>query len=222
MTEPSRSGGLHIIFSLFLGLMLSTFAGVGVYTFYPPPDRFEDQIRDLNREEEAIRSSTASDELTIEERDRLRRITLERSELRDAAREARVPWSRNTSLILVVFATLAMAVSLVRADRLPVISNGLLLGGLFTMLYGVGWIVMTDSSLARFLTMTAALVVTLGLGYLRFVRRGPGTRQREASDARPGAGLAELEARVRDLEQRTARAALALGQTTHAPREAGP
>lgn len=33
---------------------------------------------------------------------------------------------------------LNMAISLVRADQLPVISNGLLLGGVFTMLYGVG------------------------------------------------------------------------------------
>lgn len=218
MTEPSRSGGLHIIFSLFLGLMLSTFAGVGVYTFYPPPEQFEEQIRELDREEETIRNSTPSDERTVEERDRLRQITLERSGLRDAAREARVPWSRNTSLILVVFATLTMAVSLIRADRLPVISNGLLLGGLFTMLYGVGWIVMTDSSLARFLVMTAALVVTLGLGYLRFVRRGSGPREREAPGAGGERGLAELEARIRDLEERTARAALALGQPPDASR----
>ncbi|MEX0892870.1 MAG: hypothetical protein WEB88_11950 [Gemmatimonadota bacterium] len=213
MTGSSRSGGLHIIFSLFLGLMLSTFAGVAVYTFYPPPERFEEQIRELNREEEAIRSATPSDERPVEERDRLRRISLERDELRDAAREARVPWSRNTSLILVAFATLAMAVSLVRADRLPVISNGLLLGGLFTMLYGVGWIVVTESSLARFLTMTAALFVTLGLGYLRFVRRGSRARMRVEAGALPENGLAELEGRIRDLEERTARAALVLGQT---------
>ena len=63
-------------------------------------------------------------------------------------------------------ATLAMAVSLVRANQLQVISNGLLLGGVFTMLYGVGWIIATDVSKARFVVMAIALVITLALGYV--------------------------------------------------------
>jgi hypothetical protein len=215
MAEAGRSGGLHIIFSLFLGLMLSTFAGVSVYTFYGPPDRHEDQVRELGRQEEAIRRGSRGDELTVEQRERLEEISTERDALLDAAREERKPWSRNTSIILVVFATLAMAVSLVRADELPVISNGLLLGGLFTMLYGVGWIVATDTSLARFAVITVALGITLGLGYLRFVGRGgvpvaagPGP------EGGPGAipGSPDIERRLRDLERRMAEAARALGE----------
>ena len=50
-------------------------------------------------------------------------------------------WARNTSIILIAFATLVMSISLIRSDQLKVISNGLLLGGLFTMLYGTGWII---------------------------------------------------------------------------------
>jgi len=61
----------------------------------------------------------------------------------------------------------------------------------------------------RFVVMTVALVVTLGLGYVRFVRQ----RAVAAADAAraPAEGLAQLEQRVSDLEGRMNEAAAALG-----------
>jgi hypothetical protein len=106
-----------------------------------------------------------------------------------------------------------MAVSLVRADQLPVISNGLLLGGLFTMLYGVGRTVVSDTSITRFLVMTAALVITLGLGYVRFVRRAAASPVVAGAAMPETEGLADVERRVRDLEERMNDAAHALGQS---------
>lgn len=210
MADAKRDTGLRTIFSFFLGLMLTAFVGVGVYTFHRPPERFEAQLRDLGRREGAIRNSKPSSALTPADQNQIQELERQRSELVDAAAEAQKPWGRSTSVILIVFATLIMAVSLVRADQLPVISNGLLLGGLFTMLYGVGWIVATDTSITRFLVMTAALVITLGLGYVRFVRRGapaiaagPTTHESE--------GIAHIERRVRALEERMGNAARALG-----------
>ena len=211
MVEATRGSGLRTIFSFFLGLMLTAFVGVGVYTFHPPPDQFDEQIRNLGRREQAIRDARAPNELTTADRDSLRAIERHRNELTDAAVAARKPWGRSTSIILIVFATLAMVVSLIRADQLPVISNGLLLGGLFTMLYGVGWIIATDTSVGRFAVMTIALLITLALGYVRFVRRGtiasttPGIASSDAHD------LADLERRVHDLEERMREAATALG-----------
>lgn len=130
MAEAARGTGLRTIFSFFLGLMLTAFVGVGVYTFHPPPEQLDEQIRILNRREQEILTARAPNELTQAERDSLQSIERRRNELTDAAAAARKPWGRSTSIILIVVATLAMAVSLVRADQLPVISNGLLLGGL--------------------------------------------------------------------------------------------
>jgi hypothetical protein len=149
--------------------------------------------------------------MTSAQRDSIQAIDRERERLLEAATDARKPWGRSTSVILIAFATLAMAISLVRADQLPVISNGLLLGGLFTMLYGVGWIVVTDTSITRFLVMTAALVITLGLGYVRFVRRGVSAPVALASAEPASEGLAQIERRVRSLEERMNDAAHALG-----------
>ena len=44
MPDPRPAGGLQTIFAIFLGLMVTSFIGVGVYTFYPSPAR---QFRDL-------------------------------------------------------------------------------------------------------------------------------------------------------------------------------
>lgn len=210
MPAPGHSGGLHIIFSIFLGLMISTFAGVSVYTFYGPPEGPEDQMRDLGRQEQAIRDASPAGELPTADRERLQEIAVQRDSLREAAAEARKPWSRTTSVILIVFATLTMAVSLVRADELPVISNGLLLGGVFTMIYGIGWIVVTDSSLTRFVVLTIALAITLGLGYARFVRRGRGDGAAVTGDV--AAEMPDVERRLQELERRMSEAARVLGQ----------
>ncbi|MGW8267733.1 MAG: hypothetical protein ACWGSQ_15315, partial [Longimicrobiales bacterium] len=211
--DPGHSTGLRTIFSFFLGFMLVAFAGVGVYTFYPPPEEFDTQIRELTRREEMIRDSRPADQLTEEDRAQIREVNQERYALQDARREAQRPWGRTTSIILMVTATLAMAVSLIRAGELPVISNGLLLGGVFTMLYGVGWIIATDVSKARFVVMAIALAITLALGYLRFVRSGRTTVGKADAAAPDGGGLADIELRLQALEERMQEAARVLGQT---------
>ena len=214
MAQAGAGDGLRTIFSFFLGLVLTAFIGVGVYTFLPPPDQHEQQLEELSRREEALRTSRGSDDLTDSEREQIEEFGRQRTELHEAAAEARKPWGRTTSIILIAFATLTMAVSLVRADQLPVISNGLLLGGVFTMLYGVGWILTTDTSISRFLVMTAALAITLGLGYIRFVRR-QSLSPVAAAAAAPGThDLSHIERRLSDLEQRLNDAANALGNSS--------
>jgi len=210
MPEPAGSSALRTIFSFFLGLMLTAFIGVGVYTFHPPPHQFDDRLRDLERREQAIRNSRGPNELTPAQRDSIQVITRQRNELTDSATAARTVWGRSTSITLILFATLAMVLSLVGADRAPAIGNGLLLGGLFTMLYGVGWIIASDTSVSRFAVMTVALAITLGLGYARFVRRTvrPATAESVPAEL---SGVAEIERRIGELERRLDDAASALG-----------
>jgi len=203
MTE-SRGTGLQTIFGFFLGLMVTAFIGVGVYTFYPPSDKaLQERMQALNRQQEEIRTAKAPTDLTPEDRATLVGLQREFDTVRDQSRAAGEAWGRRTSIILIVFATLAMAVSLLKAVQLPVISNGLLLGGVFTMVYGVGWVIATDSSTVRFFVMTAALAITLALGYVRFVRQ-----QRGPVDAQ---SVSDLERRVQALENKINKAADVLG-----------
>ena len=88
----------------------------------------------------------------------------------DSSQDQRESWGQSTSVILIVLATALMAVSLLLGESVTVLSNGILLGGLFTMLYGVGWGLVAGNSVTRFLVLVVALVVSLALGYLKFVR----------------------------------------------------
>jgi len=217
MPEARQGTGLQTIFGIFLGLMVTAFIGVGVYTFYPSPqEQHQRRLVELDRQEQAIRNAKAPDDLTSADRTRLQAIQSERNRVQDVGQLAFKAWGRTTSIVLVVLATLTMAVSLVRADQLPVISNGLLMGGVFTMLYGVGWIIVTDTSTTRFVVMSVALAITLALGYLRFVR-GHTTGMGRGAPIAAVDGLAHLEARVQRLEQRLDDAANALGRGSDRP-----
>jgi len=211
-TDRQRNA-LQTIFSFFLGLMVTAFIGVGVYTFYPPPEeRFADQLQTLYRQQEDIQGFKDQTQLTPADRTKLRTIQEDIRKIEDAQAAAREVWGRNTSIVLIAFATLVMSVSLIMADRLRVISNGLLLGGLFTMLYGTGWVIATGSSQARFWVMTFALLITLGLGYLKFVRTRETATSPTGEFEPSSAEVASLAQRVESLERRAAAAAAALGE----------
>ncbi|MDH4138959.1 MAG: hypothetical protein OEV43_00100 [Coriobacteriia bacterium] len=215
MAADRQRNALQVIFSFFLGLMVTAFIGVGVNTFYQSPEvRYQDEIDELVRQEEDVYITqdaegplSAQDEATLEE------IRREIRALEDKRQSEWEPYARNTSIILILFATLVMGISLMRSEQLRIISNGLLLGGLFTMLYGTGWVIASGSSLARFAVMTFALVVTFALGYARFVRsRGvmPAAARTPSAAVASDAEVSSLEARVTALERRTAKAASAL------------
>jgi Na+/proline symporter len=81
------------------------------------------------------------------------------------------------------------------------------------MLYGSGWIAFTGTSTLRFLVMTAALIVTLVLGYVRFVRKGKMPPTMGGEQIKKGDNLGDIERRIRDLETRMNDAAKALEKT---------
>lgn len=219
-SQQQPNSALQTIFSFFLGLMVLAFIGIGVNTFYPAPyQRYQEELQKLYREQEQFNMKNP-DLLDEDEKAESERIQTRINELQDQQTAQEKPWARNTSIVLITFATLVMAISLIRSEQLRVISNGLLLGGLFTMVYGVGWVIFSGESTARFIVILVAFVITLGLGYIKFVRQR--AEESAAVVAVPAAGsgvaiaadspgFADLAARVAALEQRTSAAAAALG-----------
>jgi uncharacterized membrane protein len=112
-------------------------------------------------------------------------------------------WRLTTGIILLVCATVLLAISLLLPEDQGVLSNGLLLGGVFTMVYAVGMTVTSDRSVVRFVVVAFALAVTIGIGYLKFVRgrrRRAGTEP--ATSAAPAAEQPELAGRLTVVEQK--------------------
>jgi hypothetical protein len=221
-TPDRQNYALQTIFSFFLGLMVLALIGVGVNTFYPSPaEQYSKQMQDIARQMEAINVKGAPDTITASDRADLARLQTEQNALQDQMDALMKVWGVNTSIILVLFATIVMSISLIRSEQLRVISNGLLLGGLFTMIYGVGWVIFSGTSTSRFFVIVFALVVTIGLGYLKFVRgRRPAAAPPTSGPIAPASEeLAGLEQRIESLEARQAAAAAALSTPIPAPPE---
>lgn len=116
---------------------------------------------------------------------------------------ARETWRLIFGVLLLVIATVVSAVSLSLSRRLEVIANGLLLGGVFTMISSVGMAFSMDSSGWRFAVVTAALLLTIAVGYLRFARRPRAAESEAAPVAKDESAAAvdtDLVARVEKLE----------------------
>lgn len=214
MAVDRQNYALQTIFSFFLGLMVVAFIGVGVNTFYQSPqEKYSQEQQELSREMESLNTKFGGT-LTPADQAEQRRIQERMNDLNDRQQAEFKVWSRNTSIVLVLFATVVMGISLVRSDQLRVISNGLLLGGLFTMVYGTGLVIASGNSVARFIVILFALAVTLALGWLKFVR----TRETVAAAVAEGGAAvmsdvaaAALADRIAALERRTSAAAEALG-----------
>lgn len=79
-------------------------------------------------------------------------------------------WLRTASVVVVITASILVALGLFLAGKMEILPNGTLLGGLFTILYGVGLIIASQSRYLIFFVTTTSLDVIVAAGYLKFVR----------------------------------------------------
>lgn len=149
---------LKVIYALFIGILLVLFVGVGIQTFYPEP-KYPTYPTVL--EKPRPDDGRPSKEQAKAEADFQKRVK--------AHEKKSVVYNRNAFIIALVFALVYMVISLVFAERLLVIADGLLLGGVFTLGYAVIRGFMADDKF-RFIAVTVGLVVALVLGYLKFIR----------------------------------------------------
>lgn len=149
---------LKFIYTFFLGLLLAVFVGVGINTFYeaPEPPEYTPELRAYDV------SGDTNDPERIEKVE-----TYEQQQ--DAYRDKADVYNRNVSIISLVAAVTLVVVSLVYEKRIRIISDGVMLGGLFTLIYSIGRGFAADDSKYLFVVISVGLVLVLYLGYHRFV-----------------------------------------------------
>lgn len=158
MTTENRL--LTFIYTLFLGVLLAIFIGVGVNTFYPTPEgpEYPTELQSYAKEptEEQIAQQRAFDEQVR------------------AHEESLQPYSRNVSIITLSAAVILLGLSMyLERRKIAVLADGVMLGGLFTLLYALGRGFASQDSKYTFVVITIALALVLYLGYHRFVRPHP-------------------------------------------------
>lgn len=156
---------LKHIYSLFVGLLLATFVGVGVATFWPAPT-----MPTMPTFLEYGKTESLTDEQEAE------RVTFEQQ--RDQYLSDFSQYNRLVSIATIAVSVGLLIFGLLLSHRLELFADGLLYGGVFLLLYSIIRGFMSEIATYRFLVTSIGLVVALVLGYFRFTG---GTHARRSS-----------------------------------------
>ena len=149
---------LKIIYALFLGLLLATFVGVGVATFYQAP-KYPESLIEL--EQRAPAKELTPEQKIIDQKNRADQKKYEE----DFSR-----YNRNTSIMVLAFAIFFLGLGLLLAHRINIIADGLVLGGIFSLIYSIGRGFASEDFAYRFIVISVSLGIALILGYIKFLK----------------------------------------------------
>lgn len=150
---------IKIIYTLFLALLVAFFVGLGIDAFYPAPKAPQYPV-----EIDQVRPGC---EETIEQQT----LRKEFNQSQNKFMEDSKPYNRNVSIISLVAAIIILIVSLTLLSKIKMIADGILLGGVFTVIYSIIRGLMCESSQFRFLIVSIGLIIAFILGYIKFIRR---------------------------------------------------
>lgn len=151
---------LVALYTVALAALLAAFVGFGIEAAYPSPEFPEDGFMGGPMMEGGP-GEEPSPEFIEQERRFQTEMETYQQRLSDHHEVA--------SAIAIVAAVLMLLAGLVpRVGRLPVIGQGVTLGGVLTLLYGIVLAVQTQSELLRFVAVAVGLAALLVSAYLRF------------------------------------------------------
>ena len=137
---------LKIIFTLFIGVMVALFVGLGIEAFYPSPV-YPDIVWEENMTDEQTAAIQAA-EAAYQEAVRVR--------------------NQIVSIVVTAIAVLIMVASMFLEKRNLTLTNGLLLGGLFSLIYGSTVGFSAGSAMVTFITVGVGLAAVIVVGIRRF------------------------------------------------------
>ena len=152
---------IKFIYTIFLGVFFATFVGVGIAAFYPGP-KFPEQPIILKYCSPEIAKDVSKYEVfkaQAETFDKEEKIYQEKSQI----------YNRNVSIASLIAAIILVIASLTLFRKILLIADGLLLGGVLTLLYSVVRGFGTDDNMFRFIVVSVGLVISLFLGYVKFI-----------------------------------------------------
>jgi len=146
---------LKWVYTVFIGILLATTVGVGIQAFYPPPKQPNPVIQPT-----PVNESSASAVIKQNEKN-----TQQWSDYQAKSQN----YNKDVSIITTVAAILLLVVSVTMLQKIALIADGALLGGLLTELYSTFRGFMSGDDKVRFLVVIIGLAVALFLGYTKFV-----------------------------------------------------
>lgn len=157
---------LKFVYTIFVGILLAIFVGVGIAAFYPEPKYPEPPFsmkypRPVSAPD--FKEATPSAQELKEQQEYDKKTMDHQKKIEE--------YNKNVSSISVAAAILMLVISLTLFKQILVIADGLLLGGVLTLLYSIIRGFQSGDPMFRFLVVSVGLFVALILGYLKFVRQ---------------------------------------------------
>jgi len=154
------SNTIKIIYTIFIGVLLATFVGVGIAAFYPEP-KYPEYPPELNYRfgKEPTQQESAQ---MYEEQQQYDKT------LKEYQEETNV-YNRNVSIIALSASILILIVSLTFVKNILLIADGLMIGGILTLIYSIVRGFSTQDHMFRFFVVTIGLITALVLGYIKFI-----------------------------------------------------
>ncbi|MFT4470495.1 hypothetical protein ACMX2H_11375 [Arthrobacter sulfonylureivorans] len=149
---------LKAVYTVFLGVIIALFVGLGIRTFYAPPE-----MPQFPQEQVFQKSDPTAEELAQQR---------ELQEKYDAAYraydDAYETYNRNVTTMTLISSVALLGLSLLVEKRNRVLANGIMLGSLFTLIYSITRSFMSGNTTLSFIVVTVGLAIVLFLGSKRF------------------------------------------------------
>ena len=154
---------IKYVYIVFIGILLAAFVGVGIAAFYkgPKPPEYPVELQYPEIKENAYMATPSAQRVKLQQ---------EQDSQFKQFRKLDEIYQRNVSIIALIAAVIMLVISLTLLKQIQVIADGLLLGGVITLGYSVIRGFGSNDDMVRFLVVSASLLVTLILGYIKFVR----------------------------------------------------
>ena len=161
---------LRIIYTLFIGIFLAVFVGVGISAFYKGPV-YPEMPAVLRYCSVDLKNASQYADL------RLQAETFDKAE--KIYRDTSQIYNRNVSIIAVLAAVMLVVASLTLLRKILLIADGILLGGVLTLLYSTMRGFETQDTRFLFLVVSVGLIISLVLGYIKFIKSAAVSHQKK-------------------------------------------
>jgi len=147
------------LYTVFIGLLLATCVGVGIAAFYSKPVP-PATLYTVPYATDPAGNKTQANTAELKQAD----------EQQAAYQTASERYNRNVSLLAVGFSLVILVVSLLLLGSVELIANGIMLGGVFTLIYGLIRSFASGNQKFMFVVVTFGLLVALILGYVKLIK----------------------------------------------------
>ena len=151
---------IKYVYTVFLGLLIAIFVGVGISVFYTQPTmpNYPNQLNTYPEKTLTEEQARQNDELQ-------KQYDTEYQAWNDKMET----YNRNVSIIALLFSVALVALSFVLLRKSEIIANGVMLGGVFTLVYSLIRGFMSMNTKYSFAAVTVALILAIVIGYTRIV-----------------------------------------------------